>query len=1233
MSLVPKDETLASAFLQAYPQYDGRNVIVAIFDTGVDPGAPGLQQTPDGRRKIIDVVDATGSSDVDMSTVVKAKDGKLKLGPKTVWTLNPAWHAVDNSFHVGFKRGYEIFPIPLVNRLKEERKAEWMRAQRPLIHQVQKELAEWNAAHDGKTFTADDIDARKELQARLALLEDSMKTFDDPGPIYDCVCFFDGTHWRAAVDGSETGDFSNAVAMANYRVAHESAKFSDASQLNYALNVYDDGNVLSIVCDSGSHGTHVAGIVAAYDENDPINNGIAPGAQIVSVKIGDSRLGATETGVGICRGILAVLENKCDIVNMSFGEHAARPNYGRPVEMIQELVEKHGVIFVASVGNDGPALGTLKSPGGLSTCILGVGAYVSPAMMAAEYSMHERHEGSAYTWSSRGPTMDGDLGVVVFAPGGAITSVPQWTLMKKQLKNGTSMSSPNCAGSIALLLSGLKDRKLPYHPFFIRRALENTATKLPHIDDFVQGRGLIQVPPAFEYLVRNASIAGVHFPLYYDVRVSRPGTLTIFSRGICIREQADLGAKSMEFQVKIVPIFHKDAPPADRLDLDVLVSLASSQPWILVPPSVAMFGEGRTISVIIQANHLAEGEHFGEIVGYDANAREQGPLFRVPVTIVKPSVAPSPDFTLAKVVSPGDSFRSFYVVPTGATWIDVHITSGAPLDAVRHRTVVLHLMQYETYTRPSASSLHKRFTLDLAENVYSMSVRQQSTIEICVAPMWNMGGGPVPLRVDVAFRGIEPDQPEVVVHGGDGYTRLNVKTLLRQEHILPVAKLSAWTQRFRPTDARVMPCSSRSTWPDARVIYQLVLTYKVTKTEDGKSTLKLPILNGRLYDSPFESQLVLAFDTNKKLMGASDAVPKEMTLPKGSYVIRAQIRHEDYSLLEKLLETILVVDHTIKEVSVPVYDTVDAPSLKSKTMGSTILRVGNYLPVYVGEPDKLPKGASPGETLSGRISFGKKNSVHWSGSSCKPDGFSLTYIVPPAETKRKEPEVTEPKTEDTEEDLLRDFVSTRVNKAVGKDNFDGLWTKAIASYPNHLPLLKSKLHHVDHEKKRMERLDEIVAAATAIEELLSPGLSDLAIFYGTKQLPGSSSGAEKTKKDKEKNALIDAWSRKARALADLNKLDEFERTHALLQQWANVADAKYIHVGLFANVQKKQYGLALQRFQKLFDLDAAERDKIMTPKKAFDKKQELYTALGWNHMMQYEKRWLAINMPADYMLF
>lgn len=92
--------------------------------------------------------------------------------------------------------------------------------------------------------------------------------------------------------------------------------------------------------------------------------------------------------------------------------------------------------------------------------------------------------------------------MTICAPGAAIASVPEFTLTKQQLMNGTSMASPHAAGAVALLISGLIQRQLPYSPFNIKRALWDSATYLSHVDPFAQGNGLLNVEKAFENLIQ-----------------------------------------------------------------------------------------------------------------------------------------------------------------------------------------------------------------------------------------------------------------------------------------------------------------------------------------------------------------------------------------------------------------------------------------------------------------------------------------------------------------------------------------------------------------------------------------------------------------------------------------------------------------------------------------------------------------------------------------------------------
>ncbi|KAG2434097.1 hypothetical protein HXX76_007824 [Chlamydomonas incerta] len=1213
---MPKHEIGALRFLQDHPEYDGRGVKICIFDTGVDPGAAGLQVTTDGKPKIIDIIDCTGSGDVDTSRVEKADaDGCIAGASGRKLRLNPAWKNPTGEWRVGCKHVYGLVSRGLVSRLKEERKRKWEETQRGAIAEAVAALAKFDKDTPASKLGADP-EAKKEraeLEGRVAALKDLAKSYEDPGPLIDAVVWHDGAAWRAALDtsalhpaGSGAGALADFAPLTNYADEHKYGTFSELDSCNFVLNIQDAGRTLSVVVDCGAHGTHVAGITAAHFPDDPGSNGIAPGAQIISCKIGDTRLGSMETGTGVVRGLIAARQHGAHLINMSYGEPTTTPNAGRFIELATELVRKHSVIFVASAGNAGPALTTVGAPGGTSSALFGVGAYVSPQLAAAGHSVLEAPaEGLQYNWSSRGPTSDGHAGVAFSAPGGAIAPVPQWTQQRRQLMNGTSMSSPNACGGIALLLSGLLATGGAVAPHRLRRALENTATPLGGgAPDAVltYGRGLIQIDGAWEYLMNDGVPSAATSPTaagpWYEVEATCAEGRGPRGRGIYIREPHE-SAKPQSYRVSVTPKLNEDAATSARLDVEDRLVLEATVPWVSCPPALMVHSAGRSFDVLVDPSRLPPGLHYGEVVAHEVEARGRGPLFRLPVTLIKPLTVPlaataygaggaatasvngngsSPNVGTVALgplsFTPGSEFRAFVAVPPGATWAEMTLRAGA------YDTPKLFLLR-GTQLRPDSSyrqhELRTQVTLSGgSEYNNAWEVVGGSTLELTLAQFWTSAGASQLETVELSFYGVE-----LAAEGGSGSrpgtdlaldgAELARKVLVsapawsRATRVKAEAKLTHLNIPLRPSESSLEPLTAaRDALTEGRVVYRLLLTYKTSVAEAGKYKPCLPLINHQIYDSPLESQLLLVSDgATRQLLSTQDAGPESVSLKKGAEVVlRLALRHDSQEVLDKMRALPLVLKRVLdgSGVSVPVYGNrrdaiLAAGGGGGSPAGDMLLRAGDVAPLWLGPlpEDRLPKDATPGRLLTGTLTLGQLKR----GGGAAPHKFRISYLVPPAASassgsggangnggakddaaaveKTPEEKLSEA-VRDAQIKLLKDL---KLSDAAQAALYDKLLAELTSAHPGHLPLLTEHLKKLDGREAAVRNtaagLAAVVAAADAVIGAVDAGA--LAAFYGVK---GGDDTPEyrrvKKDMDERKAALVDGLARKAAALMEAEEL-------------------------------------------------------------------------------------------------
>uniref|UniRef100_A0AC35GQA5 Peptidase S8/S53 domain-containing protein n=1 Tax=Panagrolaimus sp. PS1159 TaxID=55785 RepID=A0AC35GQA5_9BILA len=667
---MPKELTQQAEFLQKYPTYDGRGIKIAILDTGVDPSCPGLQKTTDGKIKLIECSDLTGAGDVDTSTVKKADENRILIGlTERELKIPKTWKNPSGDWHLGIKPLHELYSYKIKKRINESKCDEFNKKNKSAIAEAMKELNEHEKKVGTKSKKISDIEDREEINAKLELLKGAEK-FEVESPVADCIVWFDGEKWKACLDTSLKGDLENVKVMSNFNENQEYGFLSDNCLMSYCLNIHDNGNLLEICATHCDHGTHVAHIAAGHFPDDPEKDGLAPGAQIISLCIGDSRDYYWLNAQAFIRALNKCIELKVDVINFSYTTVRNCVDNGSFAKLIKNVVEKHGIIFVAGAGNYGPALSTMGfACGKLHHSAIYVGAYLTAEMKETMYSHFEADNSVVFPFSSRGPCLDGTLGVCISAPGAAMAGVPKHNLKNSEVMAGTSMSAPNATGNIACLLSALKSESVPISPFRIKLGLTNSAM-MPEDGShhpFSLGAGIIQISSAFELI--KSSMASIPSNLT-DFKIKVNG-----KRGIYLRELYDVN-RIQECNAFVKAKFNcdKELEKVVNYECSVLLKLSEgSENFVRCPkysrlPSSSFF-------VHVDPTNLEPGKvHYAEVVGIDPKNRSLGPLFRLPITVIIPEkLAQDDEYQYKKklTLEPANPHRIFLQTPKGSTYVKV----------------------------------------------------------------------------------------------------------------------------------------------------------------------------------------------------------------------------------------------------------------------------------------------------------------------------------------------------------------------------------------------------------------------------------------------------------------------------------------------------------------------------------------------------------------------------------
>lgn len=623
---------------RANPTNDGRGVVIAVLDTGVDMGVPGLDRLPDGGVKVIDAQDFSGEGDIDLSPAIFNDAG-------------------DHIVHYAKDGAPQLFTPPPPDA-------------RPNGAKLWFGLLKEKAFQNGSVPDVND-NGDKSDEFGICVVT-TAEGGDD-----DALVFIDTDIDR---------DWSDEKPLRNYHVAHDTFTFarpkaeSQLPQLTCAVNVFPRKRLVVIHFDDGGHGTHVAGIAAGYHINgQPEFNGVAPGANVISLKIGDNRLsgGATTTGAkkrAFEYAARYAREHGVPVVcNLSYGISSEREGYSDIDTFLDKLCrENPNLVVCTSAGNEGPGISSVGTPAAADAVIASaalLGADTARDVLGANIDQAVVTE-----FSSRG----GELNKPDIAtPGYAASTVPLWN-RRGDFFRGTSMASPYTAGMSALLVGMVRaEADIPVRSSWIKSALARSASPVPGFNALDFGPGCPDMTRAADAL-RDFIDNAARGPLFrFEVTTESPYAVKGTGPTAYWRTTHFPIDRPQVFIIK--PVFEPTVDAAARRSFARRYILRSTAEWCRLEQTQIYFRaeQSATVRVTYNPDMLAKpGLYVSQIEMLDA---DENVVERLVNTVVVPHRFDEANeyrrAFVAEQVQGWQPKRYFLDVPTGATAMHLELAA------------------------------------------------------------------------------------------------------------------------------------------------------------------------------------------------------------------------------------------------------------------------------------------------------------------------------------------------------------------------------------------------------------------------------------------------------------------------------------------------------------------------------------------------------------------------------